>query len=384
MQGFSLTPSTFLTDHSCTMTAFKFHDLPVSNITPEAAGAVAITLQVPDALRSGFNFKAGQFLTLRATIDGNDVRRSYSISSSQKSFEQNGTLEVGIRPVQGGVFSNWAATQLKVGDVLRVMPADGRFIVQRPRAIHRVGFAAGSGITPILSILASTLEEQAESKFTLVYGNRRMDSVMFNEALQDLKDRYPNRLTLIHVLSRQAQEVPLLEGRIDEAKVKEIVASLLPAASMDEVFICGPEAMIEATEKALLEVGVPARNIRTERFTSPTLEAMPPDARKKVVLGNAPQSKGDVALTVVLDGKKHQMQMSATDKILDVALAAGLDLPYSCKGGVCCTCRAKVMQGTVAMEKNFTLENWETEQGFVLSCQAKPTSKEVVMSFDER
>ena len=366
------------------MTAFKFHDLPVSNITPEAAGAVAITFQVPENLRSGFNFKAGQFLTLRASIDGNDVRRSYSISSSQNSYVQNGTLEVGIRPVQGGVFSNWAASQLKVGDVLRVMPADGRFIVQRPRAIHRVGFAAGSGITPILSILASTLEEQTESKFTLVYGNRRMDSVMFNEALQDLKDRYPNRLTLIHVLSRQAQEVPLLEGRIDEAKVKEIVSSLLPAASMDEVFICGPEAMIEATEKALLEVGVPARNIRTERFTSPTLEALPADARKQVVLGHAPESKGDVSLTVVLDGKKHQMQMSSTDKILDVALAAGLDLPYSCKGGVCCTCRAKVMQGSVVMEKNFTLEKWEAEQGFVLSCQAKPTSKEVVMSFDER
>jgi ring-1,2-phenylacetyl-CoA epoxidase subunit PaaE len=366
------------------MTAFKFHDLQVSNITPEAAGAVAITFQVPNDLRNGFNFKAGQFLTLRAIIDGHDVRRSYSISSSENSYVQNGTLEVGIRPVQGGVFSNWAATQLKVGDELRVMPADGRFIVQRPRAIHRVGFAAGSGITPILSILASTLEEQSESKFTLVYGNRRMDSVMFNEALQDLKDRYPNRLTLIHVLSRQAQEVPLLEGRIDEAKVKEIVNSLLPAASMDEVFICGPEAMIEATEKALLEVGVPARNIRTERFTSPTLEALPAEARKQVVLGHAPESKGDVALTIVLDGKKHQMQMSSTDKILDVALAAGLDLPYSCKGGVCCTCRAKVMQGSVVMEKNFTLEKWEAEQGFVLSCQAKPTSKEVVMSFDER
>jgi len=366
------------------MTAFKFHDLPVSNITPEAAGAVAITFQVPEDLRSGFNFKAGQFLTLRASIDGNDVRRSYSISSSQNSYVQNGTLEVGIRPVQGGVFSNWAATQLKVGDVLRVMPADGRFIVHRPRAIHRVGFAAGSGITPILSILASTLEEQAESKFTLVYGNRRMDSVMFNEALQDLKDRYPNRLTLIHVLSRQAQEVPLLEGRIDEAKVKEIVSSLLPAASMDEVFICGPEAMIEATEKALLDVGVPERNIRTERFTSPTLEAMPAEARKQVVLGHALESKGEVALTIVLDGKKHQMQMSSSDKILDVALAAGLDLPYSCRGGVCCTCRAKVMQGSVEMEKNFTLEKWEAEQGFVLSCQAKPTSKEVVMSFDER
>jgi ring-1,2-phenylacetyl-CoA epoxidase subunit PaaE len=366
------------------MTAFKFHDLPVSNITPEAAGAVAITFQVPENLRSGFNFKAGQFLTLRATIDGNDVRRSYSISSSQNAYAQNGTLEVGIRPVQGGVFSNWAAKKLKVGDVLRVMPADGRFIVQRPRAIHRVGFAAGSGITPILSILASTLEEQTESKFTLVYGNRRMDSVMFNEALQDLKDRYPNRLTLIHVLSRQAQEVPLLEGRIDEAKVKEIVSSLLPAASMDEVFICGPEAMIEATEKALVEVGVPERNIRTERFTSPTLEALPANERKQVVLGHAPESKGEVALTVVLDGKRHKMQMSASDKILDVALAAGLDLPYSCKGGVCCTCRAKVMQGSVVMEKNFTLEKWEAEQGFVLSCQAKPTSKEVVMSFDER
>ena len=366
------------------MTAFKFHDLQVANITPEAAGAVAITLQVPTELQSGFNFKAGQFLTLRATIDGIDLRRSYSISSSENSFKQNGTLEVGIRPVQGGVFSNWAATKLKVGDVLRVMPADGRFTVQRPRAIHRVGFAAGSGITPILSILATTLEQQPESKFTLVYGNRRMDSVMFNEALQDLKDRYPNRLTLIHVLSRQAQEVPLLEGRIDEAKVKEIVSSLLPAASMDEVFICGPEAMIEATEKALLEVGVPARNIRTERFTSPTLEALPVDARKQVVLGHEPESKGDVSLTVVLDGKMHQMQMSTTDKILDVALAAGLDLPYSCKGGVCCTCRAKVMQGSVVMEKNFTLEKWEAEQGFVLSCQAKPTSKEVVMSFDER
>ena len=366
------------------MTAFKFHDLPVSNITPEAAGAVAITFQVPENLRSGFNFKAGQFLTLRAIINGNDVRRSYSISSSQNAFAQNGTLEVGIRPVQGGVFSNWAASKLKVGDVLRVMPADGRFIVQRPRAIHRVGFAAGSGITPILSILSSTLEEQTESKFTLVYGNRRMDSVMFNEALQDLKDRYPNRLTLIHVLSRQAQEVPLLEGRIDAAKVKEIVSSLLPAASMDEVFICGPEAMIEATEKALLEVGVPARNIRTERFTSPTLEALPADARKQVILGHAPESKGEVALTIVLDGKKHSMQMSANEKILDVALAAGLDLPYSCKGGVCCTCRAKVMHGSVEMEKNFTLEKWEAEQGFVLSCQAKPTSKEVVMSFDER
>ena len=367
------------------MTAYKFHDLPVSNITPEAAGAVAITFQVPENLRSGFNFKAGQFLTLRASIDGNDVRRSYSISSSQNAYAQNGTLEVGIRPVQGGVFSNWAATQLKVGDVLRVMPADGRFIVQRPRAIHRVGFAAGSGITPILSILASTLEEQPESKFTLVYGNRRMDSVMFNEALQDLKDRYPDRLTLIHILSRQAQEVPLLEGRIDGDKVRAIIDAFLPVGSMDEVFICGPEAMIEETEKTLLTAGVKADRIRTERFTSPTLEALSPEQRSQVVLGHkGTRDGGEVQLTVVLDGKPYDMPMNKNEKILDIALTLGLDLPYSCKAGVCCTCRCKVVEGTTEMEKNFTLEKPEVEQGFILSCQARPTSKRVVVSFDER
>ena len=367
------------------MTAFKFHNLPVSNITPEAAGAVAITFQVPEDLRGGFNFKAGQFLTLRAIIDGNDVRRSYSISSSQNAYAQNGTLEVGIRPVQGGVFSNWAASKLKVGDVLRVMPADGRFIVQRPRAIHRVGFAAGSGITPILSILASTLEEQTESKFTLVYGNRRMDSVMFNEALQDLKDRYPDRLTLIHILSRQAQEVPLLEGRIDGDKVRAIIDAFLPVGSMDEVFVCGPEAMIEATEQALLAAGVKAERIRTERFSSPTLEALSPEQRSQAVLGQkATRDAGEVQLTVVLDGKPYDMPMNRNEKILDIALSLGLDLPYSCKAGVCCTCRCKVMEGTTVMDKNFTLEKPEVAQGFILSCQARPTSDRVVVSFDER
>ncbi len=366
------------------MTAPQFHTLTIARITPEAAGSVAITLHVPPELRSTFDFKAGQFLTLRAQIDGADVRRSYSISSAPSLLKNRGELELGIRPVQGGVFSNWAATQLKAGDSLRAMPPEGRFGVQRPRALHRVGFATGSGITPILSILASSLEEQADAKFTLVYGNRRMDSVMFNEALQDLKDRHPSRLTLIHILSRQAQEVPLLEGRIDSRKVQEILTTLLPPASMDEVFICGPEAMIEATESALLSAGVAARNIRTERFTSPTLESLAPDARKQVVLGRPVNVAGDVALTVLLDGKSHAIQMSAADKILDVALAAGLDLPYSCKGGVCCTCRAKVMQGSVAMEKNFTLESWETEQGFVLSCQSRPTSQTITLSFDER
>ena len=362
----------------------RFHDLTVSRVTPEAAGAVAITLAVPSDLRAQFDFQPGQFLTVRAEIQGADVRRSYSISSARSQL-QRGELELGIRPVEGGVFSNWAASQLKAGDTLRVMPPDGRFTVQKQRAIHRVGFAAGSGITPILSILATTLEEQPDSKFTLVYGNRRMDSVMFNEALQDLKDRYPSRLTLIHILSRQAQEVPLLEGRIDAGKVRAITDAFLPVGSMDEVFICGPEAMIEETEKTLLDAGVKADRIRTERFTSPTLEALSPEQRSQAVLGHkATHDGGDVQLTVVLDGKPYEMPMNRNEKILDIALAMGLDLPYSCKGGVCCTCRCKVTEGTTEMDKNFTLEKPEVDQGFVLSCQARPTSNRVVVSFDER
>jgi ring-1,2-phenylacetyl-CoA epoxidase subunit PaaE len=363
----------------------RFHDLTVSRIHPEAAGSVAVSLHIPPELRDTFAFEPGQFLTLRTSIGGQDVRRSYSISSPRSLLTQQGELTLGIRPVEGGVFSNWAATDLQAGDTLRVMPPDGRFTVHKPRAIHRVGFAAGSGITPILSIMASTLEESPDSKFTLVYGNRRMASVMFNEALQDLKDRYPGRLTLIHVLSRQAQEVPLLEGRIDGDKVRAIIAALLPVGSMDEVFICGPEAMIEATQQALLEAGVRPDRVHTERFTSPTLEALPADQRQAAVLGHpAVRTDGEVALTVVLDGKPHQLRMGKDEHVLDVALNAGLDLPWSCRGGVCCTCRAKVVEGAVTMDKNFTLEPWETEKGFVLSCQARPTTDRLVVSYDER
>lgn len=362
-----------------------FFALPVARVNPEAAGAVAVTLAVPPDQREAFAFEPGQFLTVRATIGGQDVRRSYSISSPRSQYTAQGELTLGIRPVEGGLFSRWAATELQAGDTLQAMPPDGRFTVHRPRALHRVGFAAGSGITPILSIMASTLEESPPAKFTLVYGNRRMDSVMFNEALQDLKDRYPDRLTLIHVLSRQAQEVPLLEGRIDQGKVLALMATLLPAASMDEVFVCGPEAMMEATEKALLEGGVRADRIHTERFTSPAQPPWPAGSRTAAPAGASAEGRaGPVALTVVLDGKPHALRMHAHERVLDVALEAGLDLPWSCRGGVCCTCRAKVVEGSVQMDKNFTLEAWETDKGFVLSCQARPTSDRLVVSFDER
>lgn len=363
----------------------RFHDLTVARVNPEAAGAVAITFAVPAELQERFAFEPGQFLTLRSTIDGQDVRRNYSICSTRSRYGSHGELEVGIRPMDGGVFSNWAATQLKAGDTLAVMPPDGRFTIRKPRALHRVGFAAGSGITPILSIIASTLEESDSAKFTLVYGNRRMSSVMFNEALQDLKDKYKNRLTLIHVLSRQAQEVPLLEGRIDAAKVQQLIATLLPAKSMDEVFVCGPEAMIDAVQGALTSAGVRAERIYSERFTSPTLENLTPDARRAAVVQPDPEAPaGQVQLTVLIDGKSHELAMRTDQHVLDVALSAGLDLPYSCKAGVCCTCRAKVLDGAVVMDKNFTLEADEMAQGFVLSCQARPTSDRLVVSYDER
>ena len=365
------------------MSAIRFHPLRIKRVSPEAAGSLAITFDIPADQREVFDFQPGQFLTLRAHLNNTDVRRNYSISCPRSRLHKAGELEIGIRTVEGGLFSNWAAQQLKAGDTLDVMPPDGRFIVKKPRAIHRIGFAAGSGITPILSIAATTLEEQPGSKFTVVYGNRKMSTVMFNEALQDLKDRHPDRLTLIHILSRQSQDVPLLQGRIDGQKIKTLMDTLLPLKSMDEVFICGPEAMIETTEKALLDAGVPADRVHAERFTTGAAVA----ARVKT---DAPAGKREVAgdknitMTVILDGKEHALLIGPNDHLLDAALEAGLDLPFSCKAGVCCTCRAKVLEGQTAMDKNFTLEADEMAQGFVLSCQSRALGKTVCISFDER
>ena len=365
------------------MSAPRFQEVAVKRVSPEAAGAVAITFAIPEAERERFAFEPGQFLTLRATIDGQDVRRNYSISSPRSRLTREGELEIGIRPVEGGLFSNWAARAIKAGDTLQVMPPDGRFVVKKKRAIHRVGFAAGSGITPILSIAATTLEEQPDSKFTLIYGNRRMSTVMFNEDLQDLKDRFRDRLTMIHVLSRQAQEVDLLQGRIDGAKVRAIIDALLPVGSMDEVFICGPDEMITATENALVEAGVPADRIRTERFTT----HLPAGAHPVGVSSTAEAAEAatkDITMVLVLDGKEHEIAIGPDEHLLDAGLNAGLDLPFSCKAGVCCTCRAKVTEGEVVMDKNFTLAADEVAQGYVLSCQARATTKRLKISFDER
>lgn len=361
--------------------AAHFHPLQVKRITPGAAGSAAITLQVPPALRQDFDFHPGQFLTLRASIGGQDVRRSYSICSPHQRYLATGELDVGIKPVDGGTFSRWATTQLQAGAALDVMPPDGRFTPRAREARHRVGFAAGSGITPILSIMASTLQEEPQSRFTLVYCNQRTGSIMFNEALQDLKDRYPARVTLIHLLSRQPQEVALLHGRLDQAKARQLLQTVLPPGMIDEAFICGPEGMIHGVQQALLEAGIPADRVHVERFASP---GAPPAPQQEAGVRKAATAEATHALDIVLDGKTHHLSMRADERVLDAALNAGLDLPYSCKGGVCCTCRARVLEGKVEMEKNFTLEQGEMAQGFVLTCQSRPVTAKVVVSYDER
>lgn len=363
--------------------ALHFHPLQVKRVTPDAAGSVAVTFQVPPELIEQFRFKPGQFLTLRATLDGHEVRRNYSICSPVQRYDAAGEIDVGIKPMEGGLFSRWAVDSLRAGVTLDVMPPDGRFSPRVAGARHRVGFAAGSGITPILSIMASTLAGEPQSRFTLVYCNQRSNTIMFNEALQDLKDRYPARVSLVHLLSRQPQEVALLNGRLDEAKVAELLRDLVPAADIDEAFICGPEAMIEGAERALQSAGVAPERIHAERFVPPG-DAQPAPTRGPSVAPAGATREHAHMLDVVLDGKTYHVGMGAEDHVLDAALDAGLDLPYSCKGGVCCTCRARVLEGKVTMDRNFTLEQWEIEKGFVLTCQSRPLTAKVVVSYDER
>jgi len=364
------------------MSTPHFHSLIVKRVDALTADAAQITLAIPPDLRDSFAFKSGQFLTLRAQIKGASVRRSYSICSTPALLGSAQEICVGIKRVEGGVFSTWATTQLLSGDTLDVMPPDGRFIVKKPDAKMRLGIAAGSGITPILSIAAHTLASEADSRFTLIYGNQRTNTIMFGEALQDLKDRYPGRLQLIHILSRQATELPLSHGRIDAKKISELTQSLIDPKSIDEAFICGPEAMIEAAEAALQTAGISKDRIHSERFASANTT--------KSVASHAinPPANGVKALKykleIILDGKTNVMSMSDDDHVLDIALNEGLDLPYACKGGVCCTCRAKVIEGKVSMDKNYTLEQWEIDKGFVLTCQARCQSQRVVVSFDER
>lgn len=359
-----------------------FHSLRVCDKRRETADAISLSFEVPDTLRDQYRFSQGQFITLRNKVDGNDLRRSYSICIGVDDYSRRAELRVGVKRVSGGLFSNWLAERLQVGDQIDVMTPDGRFFTPLDPAHHKhyVAFAGGSGITPVLSLIKTTLATEPDSEFTLIYGNRNIASIMFIEELEDLKNRYLGRLRLCHVLSEEPQEIALFNGLLDRARCDSLLAELVPADSIDEAFICGPEPMMDAAEAALLAAGLPKARVHVERFGVP----MPASAPKGL-----PGASGDAAqlseVELIVDGKSRRLKVARDGTaILDAGLAAGIDLPYACKGGVCCTCRARVIEGSVRMDKNYTLEPWELDKGFVLTCQSHPTSERVVISYDER
>jgi ring-1,2-phenylacetyl-CoA epoxidase subunit PaaE len=346
-----------------------FHDLTIRDVQAETAEAVAISFELPEALREDFRFKPGQYLTLRAEVDGQDIRRSYSIASLPGA-----PLTVGVKRVEGGAFSSFAQG-LTPGQRLAVMPPEGRFIVDAEQDLILI--AAGSGITPMMSIAASALARGA--RVTLVYGNRRTDTIMFRAALDALKDRYLDRFTLIHILSREAQDVALLNGRVNAEKVRALArAGALDLAGCDGVFLCGPGEMIDEVSAALADAGVGPDRIHFERFYQ---EGEAPRAPRSAA-AEAAASKG-VSVEVLLDGTRRQFQVEdQDDTVLDAAARQGLELPFSCRGGMCCTCRCKVTEGTAEMAVNYSLQPWELAAGFTLACQTRPTSDHLVLDFD--
>jgi ring-1,2-phenylacetyl-CoA epoxidase subunit PaaE len=359
----------------------RFHSLTVRERRQETADSVSIAFEVPDELREAYRFRPGQFLTLRAPLGEDELRRSYSICVAESDYLRAGELRVAVRRVPGGRFSNWLNDAAQPGQTLEVMTPDGRFgVVPQPDAArHYVGFAGGSGITPMLSLIASLLEAEPVSRFTLIYGNRRSDTIMFVEQLEDLKNRYMARLRLYHVLSEEPHEVALLNGVLDEAKCREFLDSLIPPASIDEVFVCGPDPMMNAAEAALRAAGVNPLRIHVERF------GVPLPATGSLQRSEAHDAIPRARVELIVDGKTRRLKVPFEGQaILDAGLAAGLDLPYACKGGVCCTCRARVLEGEVRMDLNYTLEDHEIASGFVLTCQSHPVSERVVVSYDER
>ncbi|MFZ2101524.1 MAG: 1,2-phenylacetyl-CoA epoxidase subunit PaaE [Oricola sp.] len=356
--------------------SLQFHELSVAGITRETPDSVCVAFDVPDALRDTFRYKPGQHLTLRATIGGEDVRRSYSICSSLSE----GRLRVGVKKVDGGVFSAFVNDNLKSGDTIRVLPPQGRFAVDvAENAAHNyLMVAAGSGITPVLSIIRSTLEGEPSSEVTLVYGNRETGSIMFREELEDLKDRFLDRFRTVHILSRETQDVPLFNGRIDADRLGKLAsAGLIQPGEADGIFICGPGELIDEAAQALASLGADMARIHFERFTTDGTAPRPVSAATR-----AAAEKG-ATVEVILDGvSKSFAYDDSSKKVVEAAAAKGLDLPYSCAGGMCATCRCKVVEGSAEMDVNYALEPWETEAGYILACQARPTSEKLVLDFD--
>jgi ring-1,2-phenylacetyl-CoA epoxidase subunit PaaE len=354
----------------------KFYPLTVAKVKHETRDAIAVTFAVPPELKSTFAYQQGQHLTLRAMIEGEDVRRSYSICSAV----QDEQLRVAIKRTPGGLFSSWANESLQAGATLEVMPPMGHFNVPLdPNSErHYLAFAAGSGITPILSIIKTTLLAEPKSRFTLVYGNRASSSVIFRDELSELKDVYMGRLKLVYVMSREQQDIDLFNGRITGEKCSAFLKHWIDVQDIDVAFICGPEDMMHGVSRSLQEAGMAKEKIRIELFAAsiPKHEHKP----RPVVEGTRHQTE----VTVIMDGSAASFTMDKDkESILDAGLRAGIDMRYSCKGGVCSTCRCKVVEGNVEMDVNYALEDYEVARGFVLSCQAFPITDTVIVDFDQ-
>jgi len=354
----------------------KFYPLSVAQVHKETRDTIAVTFAVPQELQEAFHYQQGQHLTLRAMIGGEDVRRSYSICSAV----QDNKLRVAIKRTQGGLFSSWANDHLQEGATLDVMPPMGHFNVPLDAANrkHYLAFAAGSGITPLLSIIKTTLLTEPDSSFTLFYGNRASSSVIFKEELSDLKDIYTGRLKLAYVMSREQQDIELFNGRITKEKAAQFLKYWVNIADIDVAFICGPEDMMLGVSEALQEAGLPKSQIKVELFAA----SIPKHQHKPRLAESAARHETEV--TVIMDGNASTFTMDQDkESLLDAGLKAGIDMRYSCKGGVCSTCRCKVLDGKVEMDVNYALEDYEIARGYVLSCQSFPITDKVVIDFDQ-
>lgn len=350
-----------------------FHTLRVADHRRLTAHAVSLTFDVPASLRDDYAFRPGQFLTLRATIDGDDTRRSYSICAAPGD-----ALRVGVKRVANGVFSNYLAENIQAGDTLSVMTPDGRFTPPDPTGPRVIAaFAAGSGITPILSIIKTVLSTEPESRVFLFHGNRSAADIMFRDEIEDLKDRALARFSVFHVLSRERQDLPVLNGHLDAEKVGVLLRDLVPARVIEQAFICGPQPMIEALPPALIALGVAAERVHVEHFT-PAADRPP----RPAVPAPSPDAPVHAIATLIHDGARQSFPVAVDEALVDAAIRAGLDPPFSCKGGMCCTCRARLVEGRVEMLANYSLEPWEVAAGFVLTCQSRPLTPTVTVDFD--
>jgi ring-1,2-phenylacetyl-CoA epoxidase subunit PaaE len=356
--------------------SIDFHKLRVTEVKRETPDAVSVRLELPEELREAFQFRAGQHLTFRREIGGEEVRRNYSLCVAPSE----GALKIGVKQIAGGVFSGWVNTELKAGDELEVMAPHGSFCwTFDPNARNEyIGFAGGSGITPILSLMKTALSLEPQSRFTLFYGNRNSIGVMFLEEIAALKDSYLNRLSVYHFLEEEEEEIELFNGRLDKAKTEEILSALVDASNVDAFFICGPGPMMDAIEEALAAKGVQKPRILIERFTTGILSAAQAAAARA-----AEEKAAGLKMSVTLNGRRVQVAFDPENhSILDNVRAAGLPAPFACKGGVCATCRAKVTAGEVTMKVNYGLSAEELAEGYVLTCQATPVSEGVALTYD--